>query len=164
MAADLDKIREIAGRVAATHGVELVEVEMRGGGKARALRITIDKPEGVTHDDCANVSRGLSVVLDVEDAIPGGPYTLEVSSPGLDRKLLRAEDYVRFRGSRIRLMTRQPVQGNRHFEGRLQGFADGRLTLEVLPGKKPKPGHAPPAQQVEIDLANVEKANLSPEI
>ena len=164
MAADLDKIREIAGRVAATHGVELVEVEMRGGGKARSLRITIDKAEGVTHDDCANVSRGLSVVLDVEDAIPGGPYTLEVSSPGLDRKLIRAEDYVRFRGSRIRLMTRQPVQGNRHFEGRLQSFADGRLTLEVLPAKKPKPGHAQPAQQVEIDLANVEKANLSPEI
>ncbi len=136
MAADLDKIREIAGRVAATHGVELVEVEMRGGGKARALQITIDKPEGVTHDDCANVSRGLSVVLDVEEAIPGGPYTLEVSSPGLDRKLVRAEDYVKFRGSRIRLMTRQPVQGNRHFEGRLQSFADGRLTLEVLPRKK----------------------------
>ncbi len=131
---------------------------------ARALRITIDKTEGVTHDDCANVSRGLSVVLDVEDAIPGGPYTLEVSSPGLDRQLLHAEDYVRFRGSRIRLMTRQPVQGNRHFEGRLQSFADGRLTLEVLPSKKPKPGHAQPAQQVEIDLANVEKANLSPEI
>ncbi len=164
MAADLDKIREIAGRVAATHGAELVEVEMRGGGKARSLRITIDKPEGVTHDDCANVSRGLSVVLDVEDAITGGPYTLEVSSPGLDRKLVRPEDYVKFRGSRIRLMTRQPVQGNRHFEGRLQSFADGRLTLEVLPGKKPKPGHAQPSQQVEIDLANVEKANLSPEI
>ncbi len=164
MAADLDKIREIAGRVAATHGAELVEVEMRGGGKARSLRITIDKPEGVTHDDCANVSRGLSVVLDVEDAITGGPYTLEVSSPGLDRKLLHPEDYLKFRGSRIRLMTRQPVQGNRHFEGRLQSFADGRLTLEVLPGKKPKPGHAQPAQEVEIDLANVEKANLSPEI
>ncbi|HWX56342.1 MAG TPA: ribosome maturation factor RimP [Verrucomicrobiae bacterium] len=164
MAADLDTIREIAGRAAATHGVELVEVELRGGGKARALRITIDKPEGVTHEDCAHVSREVSVLLDVEDAVPGGPYTLEVSSPGLDRKLLRAEDYARFSGSRIKLMTREPVGGNRHFEGRLQGFQDGKLTLEVMPGRKPKPGHAPPAQQVEIDLANVEKANLSPEI
>jgi ribosome maturation factor RimP len=163
MAVDLDKIREIAGRVAATHGLELVEAELRGGGKARALRITIDKPEGVTHEDCANVSREVSVILDVEDAIPGGAYTLEVSSPGLDRKLFRAEDYIRFCGSRVKLMTRQPVEGSRSFEGRLQSFADGRLTLEVTPGKKPKPGHAQPGRQVEIDLVNVEKANLSPE-
>jgi ribosome maturation factor RimP len=165
VAGDTDKIRAIAGRVAATHGVELVEAELHGGGKARTLRITIDKPEGVTHEDCANVSREVSAILDVEDAVPGSSYTLEVSSPGLDRKLLRAEDYTRFMGSRVKLMTREPINGNRHFEGRLASFRDGKLLLEIVTGKKkPKPGHAPPGQNIEIDLANVERANLIPEI
>jgi ribosome maturation factor RimP len=169
MAADLTTIRAIAGRVAATHGVEVVEVELWGGGKARTLRITIDKPEGVTHEDCASVSREVSVVLDVEEAISGASYTLEVSSPGLDRKLLKAEDYQRFAGSRVKLMTYEPLNGNRHFEGRLESFQDGRLVLELLgkKKKKPKPGQARPADEgrkIEIDLANVEKANLVPEI
>ena len=164
MAADLNTIREIAGRVATALGVEVVDVELRGGGKARTLRITIDKPEGVTHEDCAQVSREVSVVLDVEDAVPGAAYTLEVSSPGLDRKLVKAEDYQRFLGSRLKLMTREPVNGNRHFEGRLESFSEGKLTLETIAGKKPKPGHAQPGTKVEIDLANVEKANLVPEI
>ena len=166
MAADLNTIRDIAGRVAKTHGIEVVEVELRGGGKARTLRITIDKPEGVTHDDCALVSRDVSTILDVEDAVSGASYTLEVSSPGLDRKLVRPEDYQRFTGSRVKLMTRQPVNGNRHFEGRLQNFQDGKLMLEVIKGKqKAKPGHpVPPGEKIEIDLANVEKANLVPEI
>ena len=165
MAGELEKIREIAGRVAGTFGVELVEVELKGGGKARTLKITIDKPEGVTHEDCANVSRDVSTILDVEDAVAGGSYLLEVSSPGLDRKLLTEEDYRRYAGSRVKLMTREPVNGNRHFEGRLKSFLDGKLTLETISGrKKPKPGHAHPGQTVEIELANVEKANLVPEI
>jgi len=164
MALDLNTIRDIAGRVATAHGVEVVEVEMKGGGKARTLRITIDKPEGVTHEDCANVSREVSTILDVEDAVPGASYTLEVSSPGLDRKLLGAEDYRRFTGSRVKLMTREPVNGNRHFEGRLESFAEGKLTVEVLGKKKPKPGHGHAGAKVEIELANVEKANLVPEI
>ena len=159
-----DKIREIAEQVAHMHGVELVEADLRGGGKARMLRVTIDKPEGVTHEDCANVSRDLSTVLDVEDAVPGGAYTLEVSSPGLDRKLLKPEDYTRFAGSRVKLTTREPVNGNRHFEGRLEGISDGTLTLETITAKKPKPGHAHPGQKVQIELRNVEKANLVPEI
>jgi ribosome maturation factor RimP len=166
MAADLNTIREIAGRVATGHGIEVVDVELRGGGKARTLRITIDKPEGVTHEDCAMVSRDVSTILDVEDAVHGSTYTLEVSSPGLDRQLVRPEDFRRYTGSRLKLTTREPVNGNRHFEARLQSFAEGKLTLETIPGKKkPKPGHAQPAgQQIEIDLANVEKANLVPEI
>jgi len=166
MAGDVEKVRAIAGRVATTYGVELVEVELRGGGKARTLRITIDKPEGVTHEDCANVSREVSAILDVEDdAVAGGCYTLEVSSPGLDRKLLTEQDYKRFTGSRVKLMTREPVNRNRHFEGRLQGFQDGTLLLETISGKKkPKPGHAQHGQKVEIQLANVEKANLVTEI
>src|SRR6476660_6533296 len=127
MAADLNTIRELAGRVATAQGIEVVDVELRGGGKARTLRITIDKPEGVTHEDCAQVSRDVSTILDVEEAIPGAAYTLEVSSPGLDRKLVRPEDYQRFTGSRLKLTTHEPVNGNRHFEGRLQGFQDGKL-------------------------------------
>ena len=165
MATEIEAIRNIAERVAVTHGVELVEIELKGGGKARTLRLTIDKPEGVTHEDCANVSREVSTILDVEDVVPGGSYMLEVSSPGLDRRLLRPQDYKRFTGSRIKVMTREPVNGNRHFEGRLQSFEDGKLLLEILSEKKkPKPGHAHPGQKIEIDLANVEKANLVPEI
>jgi len=165
MAADVDKIREIADRVAATHGVEVVEVDLRGGGKARMLRITIDKPEGVTHEDCANVSREVGTILDVEDAVSGSSYTLEVSSPGLDRPLVREQDFARVVGGLVKLMTREPVNGNRHFEGRLQGMENGRLKLEVMSGKKkPKPGHVPPGQKVEIELANIEKANIVPEI
>jgi ribosome maturation factor RimP len=119
----------------------------------------------VTHEDCANVSREVSAILDVEDSVPGGSYTLEVSSPGLDRKLLTEKDYARFAGSRVKLMTREPVNGNRHFEGRLASFQDGKLTLETIEGrKKPKPGHSHPADKVEIELANIEKANLVPEI
>ena len=165
MAADLNTIREIAGRVAVAQGIEVVDVELRGGGKARTLRITIDKPEGVTHEDCAIISRDVSTILDVEDAVKGPAYTLEVSSPGLDRPLKRAEDYQRFTGSRLKITTREPVNGNRHFEARLRSFAEGKLILETIPGKKkPKPGHPQAGQQVEIDLANVEKANLVPEI
>jgi ribosome maturation factor RimP len=167
MAVDLDHIREIAERVAASMGVELVEIEMRGGGKARMLRITLDKPGGVTHEDCANVSRDVSTILDVEDVVPGGSYTLEVSSPGLDRKLSRPSDFERFQGSRVKLTTRDPVNGNRFFEGRLERFEAGRLTLD-LAQKRSKPGRnageAPAPHKLDIELANVEKANLVPEI
>src|SRR5438874_13585687 len=106
MALDVDRVREIAERVAASTGLEIVEVELRGGGKARMLRIFIDKSGGVTHEDCANLSREVGTILDVEDVIPGS-YLLEVSSPGLDRKLSRPADYERFTGSRSKGMTRQ---------------------------------------------------------
>jgi ribosome maturation factor RimP len=164
MALDVDRVREIAERVAASTGLEIVEVELRGGGKARMLRIFIDKPGGVTHEDCANLSREVGTILDVEDVIPGASYLLEVSSPGLDRKLIRPADYERFTGSRVKLTTRQPVNGNHHFEGRLESFQQGRLTLDMNAArKKPRPGSAAP-QKLEIELANVEKANLVPEI
>ncbi len=162
MAHDMDRVREIAERVAASSGLEVVEIDLRGGGKARMLRIVIDRPGGVTHEDCANLSREVGTILDVEDAVSGGSYTLEVSSPGLDRKLLRPADYERFTGSRVKLTTRQPVNGNRHFEGKLQSFSDGRLVLDVTPVRKKKP--AVPEQKLEIELANIEKANLVPEI
>src|SRR5450755_5055550 len=130
MALEVERVRKVAERVAASRELEVVEVELRGGGKARMLRIVIDKLAGVTHEDCVTVSREVSTILDVEDTISGA-YTLEVSSPGLDRKLIRAADYERFTGSRIKLTTQQPVNGNRHFEGRLESFENGRLTLDL---------------------------------
>jgi ribosome maturation factor RimP len=168
MALELDRVREITERVAGSSGLEVVEVEFRGGGKSRMLRITIDKPGGVTHEDCANLSREVGTILDVEDAVSGGSYLLEVSSPGLDRKLVRAADFERFTGSRVRLTTREPVNGNRYFEGRLESIRDGRIVLEMRSrqdqGKKKPQQPASEAPRLEVDLANIEKANLVPEI
>jgi ribosome maturation factor RimP len=175
MGFELDRVREIVERVATTSGLEVVEVELRGAGKARMLRIVIDKVHGtaassrdqlggVTHEDCVTLSREVGTILDVEDMIPGNSYLLEVSSPGLDRKLLRPADYERFTGSRVKLKTRNPVNGSQHFEGRLQNFREGRLTLEVSESrKKARPGDSTP-RILEIELANVERANLVPEI
>src|SRR5690348_5889576 len=136
MALEVDRIREITNRVVSSSGLELVDLELRGGGNSRMLRIFIDKPGGVSHEDCANVSRELGTILDVEDAVPGGSYVLEVSSPGLDRKLSRAADFERFAGNRIKLTTRDLVNGSRHFEGKLEGFREGRITVAL--GGKPK--------------------------
>ncbi len=163
MAFDLEHVRAVAERVAASSGLELWDVEFRGAaGKARMLRIYIDKPGGVTHQDCEAVSREVGAILDVEDAVPGGSYTLEVSSPGLDRKLRHAADYQRYTGSRIKLQTREPIDGNRFFEGKLEQFRDGRLTLSVAPSKKQKKAGTED-RRLEFDLGNIEKANLVPE-
>jgi ribosome maturation factor RimP len=172
MALDVERVRAIADRVAASSGLEVLEVEFLGGGKARMLRVFLDKPSagsdpmaGVTHEDCANFSREFGTILDVEDAMPGS-YTLEVSSPGLDRKLVKPADFARFTGSRMKLTTRQPVDNNRHFEGRLESFQDGRLTLDlsVASHKSRKKMGDAAGKKVEIEFANVEKANLVPEI
>ena len=172
MALDVDRVREIADRVAASSGLEVVEVEFLGGGKARMLRVFLDKVAagtdplaGVTHEDCANFSREFGTILDVEDVMPGS-YTLEVSSPGLDRKLTKAADFTRFTGSRLKLKTRQPVNNSQYFEGRLDSFQDGRLTLDlsVASHKSRKKMGAAAGEKIEIDFANVEKANLVPEI
>jgi ribosome maturation factor RimP len=172
MALDVDRVREIADRVAASSGLEVVEVEFLGGGGARMLRVFLDKLgasadplTGVTHEDCAKFSREFGTILDVEDAV-SSPYTLEVSSPGLDRRLIKAADFSRFVGSRVKLTTRQAVENNRHFEGRLESFADGRLTLDlsVASHKSRKKMGAAAGQKIEIEFANVEKANLVPEI
>jgi len=163
MAFDEASVRGIADRVASSSGLEVVEIELCGGGKSRMLRVFIDKPAGVTHEDCANFSREFGTILDVEDAVPGASYVLEVSSPGLDRKLTRPADFERFTGSRVKLMTRDPVNGNRHFEGRLESFRDGRLSLDLSVARKSRRSAEVP-QKVEIELANIEKANLVPEI
>ena len=172
MALDVERVREIADRVAASSGLEIVDIEFLGGGKARMLRVFLDKSAagtdplaGVTHEDCAHFSREFGTILDVEDVMPGS-YTLEVSSPGLDRKLVKAADFTRFTGSRVKLTTRQPVNNNRHFEGRLEKFDDGRLTvdLSVASHKSRKKMGEAAGQKIEIEFANVEKANLVPEI
>ena len=167
MALDLEQVREIAERVTSSSGLELIDVEFRGGGKSRMLRITIDKPAGVTHEDCANVSREVGTILDIEDAVPGS-YLLEVTSPGLDRELSRPVEFERFVGSLIRLTTREPVNGNRHLEGRLESAHPGRITLSLQhrqgKGKGTRQPATAEAPRVEVELANVEKANLVPEI
>jgi ribosome maturation factor RimP len=172
MAFDQVKLREIAGRVAGSSGLEVVEIEFLGLGKHRMLRVFIDRPgaipsaqhpDGVTHEDCSKFSREFGTIVDVEDAVPGGSYVLEVSSPGLDRKLTKAADFERFRGHRVKLTTREPVNDNRHFEGKLESFENGKLLLDLSAARRkmrPKDG----AASVEIELANVEKANLVPEI
>src|SRR5919204_1906436 len=103
------KIEEIADRVARSEGIEVVEVELKGGGKNQLLRISIDKPEGVTHADCELISQQVGTILDVEDVVPGH-YTLEVSSPGVERKLIRLRDFERFTGKRIKAILREPIE------------------------------------------------------
>ena len=184
MALDFEHVRQIVERVTASQGLELWDIEFRGGGKSRLLRIYIDKSpacptagqtgapaaQGVTHEDCANVSREVGTILDVEDAVPGS-YTLEVSSPGLDRRLRKAADYERFTGSLVKLQTRDLVENQKHFEGRLRKLQDGRITLEIGKNPRPSQNRARPGQHpkqaprtVEIPLEQVEKANLVPEI
>jgi ribosome maturation factor RimP len=172
MAFDQAKLREIAERVAGSSGLEIVDIEFLGSGKHRMLRMYIDRPgavpsaqhpDGVTHEDCSKFSREFGTIVDVEDAVPGGSYVLEVSSPGLDRKLKKAADFERFRGHRVKLTTREPVNNNRHFEGMLERFENGKLSIDLSAARRkmrPKDG----AASVEIELANVEKANLVPEI
>ncbi len=143
------KVQEIADRVAASEGVEVVDVELAGGGKSRLLRIYIDKPEGVTLEDCEKMSQQMSAILDVEDVIPGEGYNLEVSSPGVERKLSKPRDFERFMGQKIKLSLREPLDNQRRFEGRLASFADGVITLEVAGGKT-----------MQFPLSEVEKANL----
>src|SRR5271168_1623950 len=129
------RVQEIAERVAASEGLEIVEVQLLGGGGARVLRIFIDKPDGVTHADCEMISHNVGTILDVEDVIPGAHYTLEVSSPGVERKLSKPRDFERFVGKKVKVALREPVENQRHYMGTLKSFAEGILTLEPTPGK-----------------------------
>jgi ribosome maturation factor RimP len=196
----------VGQRVAASHGLDVVEIEFHGGAKHRMLRIFIEKNAeerrklaaaqtngdpgvesnigaasgtgdigiaqlaGITHEDCAAFSRDFGTVLDVEDLIPGSEYTLEVSSPGLDRKLHGADDFRRFLGLPAKVQTFEPVAGNRHWQGRLRRVDETSIGLEPegkqagARGKKSS-GHKDQsaATEVEIALSNIEKAQLVPE-
>ena len=122
-----DRVQAIAERVAIDHGLELVHAEVAGPDNKPIVRIFIDKPNGVTHQDCAEVSLHVGTVLDVEDFIHAS-YTLEVSSPGIERGLYKRQDYERFAGSLAKMRTRMPIHGQRNFRGRLLGI-DGEDIL-----------------------------------
>lgn len=136
-------------------GFDLVNVELHGRGAHSTLRVYIDGPHGVSVDDCANVSRQLSAILDVEDPIPGS-YTLEVSSPGLDRPLVTLEDFRRFSGETVKLRTHEAVGGRRNFTGRLAGVRSERVLLDLDDAAGGE------TQQVELELNQIERARLVP--
>jgi ribosome maturation factor RimP len=149
--------------VAHSLGLEIFDVEWKVG-KQRLLRVYIDRlPEatgpsnlgngaGISHSDCERVSQQLSVILDVEDLVPGPSYTLEVSSPGLDRKLIRPGDYERFTGRLANIWLNEPVENQKYFQGRLAGYADGVVKLTVRD------------REVAVPLAGIRKANLAVEL
>jgi ribosome maturation factor RimP len=163
MAFALDKVREIAERVAESSALILWDIELKGSGANRTLRIYIDRPEGVTHEDCSAYSREVATIFDVEDAVPGAAYVLEISSPGLDRKLFKAEHFTRFTGSLVKFSTRDLVNGNRHFEGRLVSFSEGQLTVDLDQVGSRKKAKAQGAGVIVVAFSNVEKASLVPE-
>lgn len=124
-----ERVRDIAEQVAVDHGLELVHAEVAGPDGRPIVRVFIDKPGGITHEDCSEVSLHLGTVLDVEDFIHSA-YTLEVSSPGLERGLYKAADYERFAGSQAKIKVRTPVNGQRNFRGRIAGVDDQDVIFE----------------------------------
>lgn len=197
----MEEIRKAAARVAASHGLDVVDIEFAGPAKERTLRIFLEKnvegraqlkaaiaanseglPErlregrltveqlsGVTHEDCAEFSRDFGVLLDVEDLVPGAEYTLEASSPGLDRKLSRAEDFDRFAGCLVKVRTFEPIRNNRHWQGRLiAGPAPvsetKAVSIDMAAVKQNSKGRKTGVNQIEIALSNIELAELVPEI
>lgn len=202
MAVALESIRTAAERVARSHGLEVVDLELAGPAKDRILRVYLEKdsagraklreeiagageelpqslregrlsPEqlsGITHGDCEEFSRDFGVLLDVEDLVPDGEYTLEASSPGLDRKLSKLEDFERFKGSLVKVQTFEPIRGNRHWQGRLvqaekteESGAPG-IAIDLAAVKQNSKSRKTGVNTVEIALSNVEKAQLVPEI
>jgi len=144
---DLEAVRNAAERVARSLGLEIVDIEWKVG-KQRFLRVYIDKPDGVSHRDCEAVSHQLSVIMDVEDLVPGPAYILEVSSPGLDRKLTKPSEFERFAGRLARISTIEPFENQKFFEGRLSGVIEGRVQIEVN------------GRVVALPMENIRKANL----
>ncbi len=125
----VEQITAIVEPIVAARGYELVHLELRGDRRHALLRVYIDKPGGITVDDCAALSSYLSTVLDVEDPIPY-TYTLEVSSPGIEREFYRKADYDRFRGEPVKIQTHQPVEGRRTFHGRLIELKDEVVRID----------------------------------
>ncbi len=192
----MDEIRAAAERAAASHGLDVVDVELSGRDKERILRVTLEKnaegraklkaavaagmeglPErllegrlsveqlsGITHEDCAEFSRDFGVLLDVEDLVPGADYTLEVSSPGLDRKLSKPEEFKRFAGSLVKVQTFEPVRNNRHWQGRLAAGDGVTIALDLSAVKQNSKSRKAGVDTLEIAVTNIEKAQLIPEI
>ena len=146
------RVQDIAERVAIDHGIELVHAEVAGPENKPIVRVFIDKPQGVTHDDCSEVSLHLGTILDVEDFIHAS-YTLEVSSPGLERGLYKRADYERFAGNDARMKTRLPVNGQRNFRGRLLGMDGDEVLFDDRTNGK-----------VRIPLEIIKQANLEVDV
>jgi ribosome maturation factor RimP len=147
-----ERVREIAERTAIDHGVELVHAEVAGPEGSPVVRLFIDKPGGVTHDDCSKVSHQMSTVLDVEDFIHSA-FVLEVSSPGLERGLYKRADYERFAGSLAKIKARSPIKGQRNFRGRILGVTNDNVIVEDRTSGR-----------VEIPLDGIVKANLEADV
>src|SRR6201986_3960845 len=154
----VEKIEQIAERVAQPEGLEIVEGQLFGSGRGRLLPIfidrpagesTADQPHGVSHADCEFISHQVGTILDIEDVIPGDSYTLEVSSPGLERKLSTPRDFERVVGKKLKVVLVQPRQGQASLEGRLRNISAGVLALEQ-----------PDGELFHIPLDQVRKANL----
>jgi len=200
MAVKLDEIRNAAQRVAATHGLDVVDVEFGGSAKDRTLRVYLEKnaegrekfkaqiaeggpeantdlpealrhgtlsPEylsGITHEDCAEFSRDFGTLLDVEDLVPGNEYTLEASSPGLDRKLNKPAEFQRFTGSLVKVQTFEPIRNNRHWQGRLTANTADGIIIDLSATRQNSKSRKTGVSTVDIAFSNIEKAQLIPEI
>jgi ribosome maturation factor RimP len=155
----LEQVRDAATRVAASYGLDIFEVELRREGDQQVLRVVLDRPgpnrtaeESVSLDDCARVSEELSAILDVEDVVPADHYTLEVSSPGLDRPLRHADDYRRFAGRRAKIVLSEPVARQTAFAGCVLGVEGDDVLFESEGGK-----------QVRLPLRLITRARLDVE-
>jgi len=152
----ISKVTAIAEQAATPAGIEIVEVELKGSGRSHLLRIYIDRPEGVTHADCELVSREVSAVLDADDPIPGS-YELEVSSPGVERKLGKWQDWQRFAGKKVKVILKEPLQQTsvdrkaelKYFDGVISRAEDHTVTVELAGGK-----------EVSFPVEQVDRANL----
>jgi ribosome maturation factor RimP len=147
-----ERIRGIAERVATEHGLEFVHAEVGVIGRSAAVRVFIDKPGGVTHQDCSTVSHHIGTVLDVEDFISNA-YALEVSSPGLERGLYKREDYERFAGQTAKLKSRDAINGQRNFRGRIVGVEGDRVVFEDKTSGR-----------VMVPVGRIAKANLEVDV
>ena len=144
-----ERITAIAERAAAREGLEVWNVEVLGAGRSRLIRIYIDKPGGVTLDDCELMSQQVGTVLDVEDIVPDQRYHLEVSSPGVERRLFKPEQFARFAGQKARIALREPVENQRRWEGIIAGVEEGIVLFETTNGTS-----------MRLSLDQIEKANL----
>jgi len=144
-----ERISAIAARAAAREGLEVWDVEVLGVGRSRLIRVYIDKPGGVTLDDCELLSQQVGAVLDVEDVVPDDHYHLEVSSPGVERRLFKAEQYARFTGQKARISLREPVNNRRRWEATIAGVEGDAILFEATDGAA-----------LRFTLDQIEKANL----
>lgn len=149
----MGKLNEIGEHAARNTGIEIAEIQLRGAGKSRLLRVYIDKPGGVTHNDCEFISQKMSQLLDEQDAMPEEGYTLEVSSLGLDRKLSSPRDFQRVVGQKVSLTVREVPEGSTHFEGKLLHVNGNKLQIELRNG-----------EVQEVSLERLQKAKLKFEL